>query len=427
MLNDPHYVRNIVSLGEKLPVVTRAPITTENGIKLVDSGVRISEALYEKLVRHKLAPPLDECVSVENGVDSGALAAATGELLADGNLGQLLIPAAEQDRVVRVFANFPLDTVQAFKLTVAREQNPHIYQHSLQVALCAVALSMASPGTGENDWCEAAAAGLFHDLGFLHLDSVFLGEERRVTTQERQHIYSHPILAQLILDREPRWRTRVSQAVLEHHERLDGSGYPRGLPEGKISPLGQLLAVADLVPSLFLRQRFTSLANHVHVILRLNQGKFNRAMSDRITAMVKRNAELDSRWKSDDLSYATVLDDLIVLSVDIQSWHAIAGRYDQLPVVELINRRLKRLEKNCAGVGIDLQYWGMIDADVGTDQGTLRELAAGAAEARWQLCAIAQEIQRKWKTLCPQHQTVQEDIWNWIVRIDREAPALNDA
>lgn len=427
MLNDSHYLRNIVSLGEKLPVVTHTPITTENGIKLVDSGVRISEALCEKLARHKLLPPIDECVSVENAVDQGALAAAIAELLADGNLGQLLVPAAEQDRVVQVFANFPLDPALAFKLTVAREQIPHIYRHSLQVALCAVVLSIASPGTGESDWCEAAAAGLFHDLGFLHLDSAFLGEERQVTARERQHIYSHPILSQLILDREPRWRSNVSRAVLEHHERLDGSGYPRGLTEANISPLGQLLSVADLVPSLFLRQRFTSLANHVHVILRLNQGKFDRAIANRITALVRRNSELDSGWTSDDLSYATVLDDLVVLSVDIQSWHSIAGRYDKLPVVDLINRRLKRLEKNCAGVGIDLQFWGMIDADVGTDQGTMRELAAGAAEARWQLRAIAQEIQRKWKALCPQHQTVQEEIWTWIGRIDREAPALTDA
>ncbi|HLO63146.1 MAG TPA: HD domain-containing phosphohydrolase, partial [Azonexus sp.] len=346
---------------------------------------------------------------------------------ADGNLGQLLVPAAEQDRVLQVFAGFPLDPVLAFKLTVAREQMPHIYHHCLQVALCAVVLSMASPGSGENDWRDAAAAGLFHDLGFLHLDSAFLGEERRVTARERQYIYSHPILAELILNRAPSWHSNVRRAALEHHERLDGSGYPRGLSEAQISPLGQLLAVADLVPSLFLRRRFTPLASHVHVILRLNQGKFNRAISDRITALVKRNSDLDSRWTSDDLSYATVLDDLVVLSVDIQSWHSIAARYDKLPVVELINRRLKRLEKNCAGVGIDLQYWGMIDADVGTDQGTLRELAAGAAEARWQLCAIAQEIQRKWKSLCPQHQTVREEIWEWIGRIDREAPALSDA
>jgi len=354
--NDQHYLRKIVSLGEKFPVITQRPLTTEKGIKLVDSGVHISERLYDKLTCHKLLPAIDECLAVDSAVKPQSLAAGIEALLADGNFGKLLVPAAEHDRIVDVFARFPLDPVVAFKLTVAREQTPDIFRQSLQVALCAVVLAMHGASADERLLVDAAAAGLFHDLGFLHINSELFVDGHRLTQAERSHVYSHPLLGHLILSGFPEWHPRVSRAVLEHHERMDGSGYPRGLTAGDISPLGQLLALAELVPALFSRQRCIPLAKYVHMTLRLNHGKFDRNPADAATHLIARQQGCDVNWQAADVSYTEILSDLVALSIDVQGWHALAPRYAQLPLVELIDRRIKRLERNCAGVGLDLQH-----------------------------------------------------------------------
>lgn len=421
MLNDQHYLRKIVSMGEKSRVITNRAITTENGIKLVDSGVHISERLYEKLTRHKLLPPIDECLSVEDAVTPQSLASSIEALLAEGNIGRFLVRAEEHDRILGLFEKFPLAPGLAFKLTVAREQAPHLYEQGLEVALCAVVLAMHGPQREEKYLLEAAAAGLFHDLGFLHVNADLIMDRRSLNESERRHVYAHPVLGSVILSRFPEWQPHVSRAVLEHHERMDGSGYPRALAASEISPLGQLLALAELIPTLFSRKRFIPLANQVHVVQRLNQGKFDRNLAGIVTELVQKQDAFDINWQVQKISYSETLSDLVELSVSILNWHAIAGRHEQLPMVDLINRRVERLERNCAGVGLDLQYWAMIDAGLPEDQSALSELAAVANEGRWQLRAIAQEVQRRWDSLCSDHQIGCDEIREWIERIEAEA------
>lgn len=421
MANDSNYVRKIVSLSEKYAVVTHRPITTEHGIKLVDTGVLISELLYEKLICHNLLPPIDECLTVDNAVTPITIASGISALLGEGKLGALLMRPDEHDRILDIFAKLPLNPILAFKLTVAREQMPNVFQRSLEVALCAVVLTLYAQKASEKQLVEAAAAGLFHDLGLLHVNTEMLLDERHLSEPERRHIYSHPLLGHVILSRFPEWHPTVSRAVLEHHERMDGSGYPRGFDSTEITPLGQLLGLAQLVPALFARRRFVPLAKHVHVILRLNKGKFSRNLADAMTDLVLNNGELNGSGQLEDKSYSEILSDLVTLSVAINDWYSIAQRSRQLPVCELISHRIDWLVKNCAGVGLDFRYWGMIDTEVANDPATLQELAAAALEGRWQLRAIAQEVQRKWDKLRPQSSVQQEDIWNWVRRIEGEA------
>ena len=419
MLHDPHYLHSIVTLGERHPVIAHRPITTVNGIKLVDSGVRLSAALYDKLVRHKLLPEIDECLSIADPVTPAALAAAAQALLDEGGLAGQLARHIETAAVGRVFAALPLAPALAFKLTLAREQRPRLFRHSLQVALCAVILAMQHPGASDQGLIQAAAAGLFHDLGLLHVDPEVVDRPGALSEQERHHIYSHPVAGHLILSRFPEWHPIVSAAVLEHHERLDASGYPRGLGGDDISPLGQLLAVAELAASMFFGQRSIPLADSVHVVLRLNQGKINRDIADLLTSLAldgPHNAAPDAGG----VDYSAVLGRLVGLSMAIQHWHQLAGQFADQPIAALIGRRLERLEHNLAGIGIDLQYWVMIDNDLAADTASLHELATGVEEARWQLRAIAQEARRDWERLQPKHPRARQEIHAWIARVEED-------
>ena len=70
---DNHFLKSGTQLGDRQPVVNHRDITSDSGLKLVAAGTRITSALYNQLVHHKLLPALEQCLSIENGVDHTSL------------------------------------------------------------------------------------------------------------------------------------------------------------------------------------------------------------------------------------------------------------------------------------------------------------------------------------------------------------------
>lgn len=89
---------------------------------------------------------------------------------------------------------------------------------------------------------ELATAALLHELGMVRLPPNLYMAARSLTPQEKKAISTHPIIGYNIL-KERTFSPNVALAVLEHHERMDGSGYPRGLPGEQISLPARIIAV----------------------------------------------------------------------------------------------------------------------------------------------------------------------------------------
>src|SRR2546423_6668259 len=87
-------------------------------------------------------------------------------------------------------------------------------------------------------------AGLLHDAGKIGIPDSCLIKPVPLDPQEWFVIKRHPELGQAILSRVDRLR-REAEIVIAHHERLDGSGYPRGLRGDQIPLEARILAVAD--------------------------------------------------------------------------------------------------------------------------------------------------------------------------------------
>lgn len=87
-------------------------------------------------------------------------------------------------------------------------------------------------------------AGYFHDIGKIKISSEILFKENKLTDNEYNIIKKHPIYGKEIL--ESIGLIQESEIVFQHHEKLDGSGYPRGLKNGEVNGLSQILAVVDI-------------------------------------------------------------------------------------------------------------------------------------------------------------------------------------
>jgi HD-GYP domain-containing protein (c-di-GMP phosphodiesterase class II) len=91
-------------------------------------------------------------------------------------------------------------------------------------------------------------AGLVHDLGRLGVSNAIWDKQGVLGHAETERVRLHPYLTERMLACSPALAPLAAVAV-QHHERLDGSGYPRGLSGGAISPEGRLLAAADFYHS----------------------------------------------------------------------------------------------------------------------------------------------------------------------------------
>jgi putative nucleotidyltransferase with HDIG domain len=92
-------------------------------------------------------------------------------------------------------------------------------------------------------------AALIHDIGKIFISGTILTKPGALTAEEYNIIKKHPEMgADVIKDIEFPWP--VWQMIYEHHERVDGSGYPRGIKGNKILPGAKIICVADVVEAM---------------------------------------------------------------------------------------------------------------------------------------------------------------------------------
>ena len=96
---------------------------------------------------------------------------------------------------------------------------------------------------GEDDLDRLALAGVLHDVGKIHLDPGILGKPGPLDENERELMQRHPELG-FAMTRN-RLDPKVAEAILYHHERFDGRGYPFGLAATEIPILSRIVLVAD--------------------------------------------------------------------------------------------------------------------------------------------------------------------------------------
>ena len=99
-------------------------------------------------------------------------------------------------------------------------------------------------GLSEEQLQTLRIAGLLHDVGKIAVPDRILQKPGRLDAEEFEIIKQHVVLGELIIKDLPNI-SEVLAAVGSHHERIDGSGYPRGLKGDEIPILGRILAVAD--------------------------------------------------------------------------------------------------------------------------------------------------------------------------------------
>lgn len=153
----------------------------------------------------------------------------------------------EQHRSYLALTTTLEDTVNALA-ALAEIRDVYTAGHQQRVAqlACVIAERM---GLSEEQIRGIRMAGMVHDIGKIHVPAEILANPRELTGLETEMIQTHPQNAYDIL-RKVDFPWPVADIVLQHHERLDGSGYPKGLTEKEILQQARILAVADVMEAM---------------------------------------------------------------------------------------------------------------------------------------------------------------------------------
>jgi HD-GYP domain-containing protein (c-di-GMP phosphodiesterase class II) len=137
---------------------------------------------------------------------------------------------------------------------VVDAKSPWTYRHSDRTSVIAVGMA-AALGTEATELRELRRAALLHDIGKLAVSNRILDKPARLTDAEFAQVREHPLITERVLRRVPGLEHLAGLAGA-HHERLDGSGYPRGLPAAQLTRPMRLLAVADVYEALTSRRPY---------------------------------------------------------------------------------------------------------------------------------------------------------------------------
>jgi putative nucleotidyltransferase with HDIG domain len=169
-------------------------------------------------------------------------------------LGGILANERRQRHLAERFSAAALESL----LRAIDANDPQTGAHVRRVAAYSLPIAYAL-GVDEQTRRTIELTALFHDIGKIHeaLSDV-VHEPRRLTPVERRAIQTHPIRGAEVLGPIGEFHPELSEAVLSHHERWDGRGYPRGLRGERIPLAARVVAIADTFDAVTHTRRYRS-------------------------------------------------------------------------------------------------------------------------------------------------------------------------
>lgn len=400
---NPHYLDHLVHTAEQQELQASEDIIAGNGMKLLAKGARVSAALRDRLLEHKLTKPLEECVVAVGGIGAAELGPVALELLERHELLRVLCASPGDGRAQPIEQSLPrlaLTPAVLSMFNIYAQHQPGRLHHAVGVAMLAMALGRRLLLGDIDRHRMLATAGLVHDIGELYIEPSLFKRETTLDASQWKHIATHPVVGHRVLLRMPGGGKQIAEAVLNHHERLDGFGYPRSIRDEQFPLEGQLLAAAEWLMGL-VESDANPLA-HASVASKLIPGEFSPALLEIISATARASHELEEHAEQAPALLDAALPELQRVLDAMQRYHdardwlteRIAAAPPELRVVLLLGQqRLQRIRASFSSSGLDVHAPEQMLAQLRElpDPHIQLELAVLVREFGWRL----RELQRE--------------------------------
>ncbi len=166
-------------------------------------------------------------------------------LFGEARLGKVSSIDAAQNVVGEISESVSRNPSALIGLARLKTADDYTFMHSMAASALMVALARAL-GMDEAAVHEAGVAGLLHDVGKSQIPQAVLNKPDTLDDEEWQLMRSHPERGHAMLLDTPGISVGTLDAVLHHHEKMDGSGYPHRLPGDQLTQLARMAAICDV-------------------------------------------------------------------------------------------------------------------------------------------------------------------------------------
>lgn len=424
--NNVHYLSAVARMAARREVVVMHPVVSTQGVLLLKPGSVLDDNLQELLGAHRLLAPLDAQLMVGKPVDICLLYTEVMRLLQEHPLGNLLNTALGVDGALlgRALRQMHWPAQACFKMTLIQDQLPELFEHSLLMAMTAMFLGIRA-GWDEAQCAKLAAAALLHDVGMLYMSNVWVDADYQLSDRERTQLAAHSITGSMVVHAMRAYPVSVEDAVLEHHECMDGSGYPRHLMGEAISPMGRILVVAEVV-SAFFGKYSTGAGLRLSLMLRLHDGRYPAEHVASVLSLLQHASSTAPAVSPDD-----VLSDCQTVATVLRYWasckRVLPAQWQAQPggrALMWMDARMRALEVSLAESGAHprpLQDWQRILAQM---PDSVAELGLIYREVLWQIDSCMHTCQHRWPLNQSTPSSVERALWTWI---DSSRKALQQA
>lgn len=225
-------------------VVLSSDVKNDKGVLLAAKGERLNDKNIDLMIRHKLSKPLDTCIGLEPSLCPSTLKKAFEDIFDEykdiAKVVQLTGAKQALPGGLHHLVKYPLIYQ---KLTIMAHVLPHYFKTSLMNSALSLALAIFSEES-KPDCLKIFIVSLVENFGLLHLDKRV--SEATVPPLDLWPTYhAHPLVSKELLTSIPSFPPSIIKAVAQHHERIDGTGFPAMLKGSDISTFVHYTRIID--------------------------------------------------------------------------------------------------------------------------------------------------------------------------------------
>lgn len=262
-----------VSDGQTLADGETGSVRDDSKVTAAQRPLSDAELAFQPMAREiEISRPIhDQALSLARGIFEGV---GGGAPIA-GDVAAQVVTILQSSIARSPEANLLLMQMRRFQ--------KNLFTHSVNV--CVLSLVVATiEGLGD-DHGTLGMGALLHDIGEIRLPRPLIRKVNNFTDAEAHLLKQHPILGAALSAQSKEIPPSVGRIILDHHERIDGSGYPRGMAGSDLSVYSQLVALTDSYDDMLSgRNQATLQPTEVlrQLYLQANTGSVDRALVEKV-------------------------------------------------------------------------------------------------------------------------------------------------
>ncbi len=274
---DEYIIDSLLKLGIMNVYIQEGEVDPEDEKVIISAAAQANiEKLYtEDRSKVSLSNSVRERIShgiqsIYNDTDTANLANTTASITND------LLNAIDQNNAI------------AIDISELKTSDEYTFKHSVDVATISMILGKQM-GLSKQEIFEIGVTGLLHDVGKTKVPLEILNKPGRLNDEEFDIMRQHSVFGYRMVKDKPDFNPQIALGVLQHHEKINGSGYPMGVNEQQISPYAKILSVADIYDALITERPYKqafSQRDAVEMIMSMTHELDMRAMKSFLESMI---------------------------------------------------------------------------------------------------------------------------------------------